>query len=183
LRRFLAAREIEPAERERLLKQVFAELGTNQTLVLESVASATDTNAPMAVPGAALTARAGQLPVAKAPATTARINLPAPERKGARELMTTVAKHSSAAKPLPRPETPLAPDGAPLTPDQIEAQIISAIQVSESEQRDLIKQRAEAVLSFILQSGKITADRLFIVTPKAAGASAKGQSRVNLSLS
>jgi hypothetical protein len=38
------------------------------------------------------------------------------------------------------------------------------------------------VQAFILQSGKVTAERLFIVTPKSTGASAKGQSRVNLSL-
>jgi len=94
-----------------------------------------------------------------------------------------VAKRSSTAKPPPRPEIPLAPDGAPLTPDQIEARLISAIEVSDDEQRDLTKQRAQAVQSFILQIGKVTADRLFIVTPKPAGASAKGQSRVNLSLS
>jgi len=54
--------------------------------------------------------------------------------------------------------------------------------VSEAEQRDLAKQRAQAVQAFLLQSGKITAERLFIVTPKSTGASAKGQSRVNLSL-
>jgi hypothetical protein len=54
--------------------------------------------------------------------------------------------------------------------------------VSENEQRDLIKQRALAVQAFILQSGKVTADRLFIITPKSTGASAKGQSRVDLSL-
>ena len=36
---------------------------------------------------------------------------------------------------------------------------------------------------WILQSGKVTADRLFIIAPKSLGAPAKGQSRVNLSLS
>jgi hypothetical protein len=46
----------------------------------------------------------------------------------------------------------------------------------------LIKQRALTVQGFILQSGKVTADRLFIVTPKSTGVLAKGQSRVNLSL-
>ena len=74
-------------------------------------------------------------------------------------------------------------DAAPLTPDQIEARLISAIEVSRDEQRELIKQRAQAVQSFILQDGKVTAERLFIVTPKSAGAAAKGESRVNLSLS
>ena len=97
--------------------------------------------------------------------------------------MTTAAKSSSTDQTaLPCSSSRLAPDGAPLTLDQIEARLVSVIQVSENEQRDLIKQRAQAVQSFILQSGKVTADRLFIVTPKSTGASAKGQSRVNLSL-
>jgi hypothetical protein len=110
------------------------------------------------------------------------MSLPTSGRKGAGDLIKTVAKRSSTANP-PRTEIPLAPDGAPLTPDQIEARLISAIEVSEDEQRDLIKQRAQAVQSFILQGGKVTAERLFIVTPKSAGTAAKGQCRVNLSLS
>jgi hypothetical protein len=96
--------------------------------------------------------------------------------------MTTGAKRPAAATPASRAQPPAAPDGAPLTLDQIEARLVSFIQVSENEQRDLIKQRALAVQAFILQSGKVTAERLFIVTPKSTGASAKGQSRVNLSL-
>jgi hypothetical protein len=177
----LAALELEPAERERLLKLVMTTLGTNQPLVLESVATA-DTNAAAAIPVTALTGQVGQSPAAKEPATTARMSLPTSGRKGAGDLIKTVAKRPSTAKPL-RMAIPLAPDGAPLTPDQIEARLVSAIEVSDSEQRDLIKQRAQAVQSFILQSGKVTAERLFIVTPKSAEAAAKGQSRVNLSLS
>ena len=38
----LEALQLEPAERERLLKQVFTELGTNQTLVLQAAAAAPD---------------------------------------------------------------------------------------------------------------------------------------------
>ena len=44
-------------------------------------------------------------------------------------------------------------------------------------------QEACAMQSFILQSGQVTANRLFIVTPKSTGPSVKRQSRVNLSLS
>ena len=62
----LAALQLEPAERERLLKQVFAELGTNQTLVLEAVAATTDTNTAAAVSETTLAAQAGQTPAAKA---------------------------------------------------------------------------------------------------------------------
>jgi hypothetical protein len=178
----LAALQLEPAERERLLKQVFTGLGTNETLVLEAVAAGTDTNALAGVPVAAMTRQGGQSPAAKVPGKTGRTNPAASGSKGARELMTTGAKRPAAATPASRAQPPAAPDGAPLTLDQIEARLVSFIQVSENEQRDLIKQRALAVQAFILQSGKVTAERLFIVTPKSTGASAKGQSRVNLSL-
>jgi len=96
--------------------------------------------------------------------------------------MTTVAKRSSTAKPSSLAQLPVARDSAPLTFEAIEARLVSVIQASESEQRDLIKQRALSVQGFILQSGKVTADRLFIVTPKSTRVPAKGQSRVNLSL-
>ena len=69
-----------------------------------------------------------------------------------------------------------------MTPEQIEAKLVAAIQVSLDEQRDLIKQRAQAVQSAILKTGKVTPERLFIVAPKAAAAAAKGETRVNLSL-
>ena len=41
---------------------------------------------------------------------------------------------------------------------------------------------SKAVQSAILKTGKIAADRLFIIKPKAAGPSAKGGTRANLSL-
>ncbi|MGO8929415.1 MAG: DUF748 domain-containing protein [Limisphaerales bacterium] len=178
----LTALQLEPAERGRLLKHVFTELGTNQVLVLEAATAATDANTAAAVSVATLAGQGGQAATAKVPVKTAQKSLPASGRKGARDLMTTVAKRSSTAKSPSRTEIPLAANGAPLTLDQIEARLLSVIQVSENEQRDLIKQRAQAVQSWILQSGKVTADRLFIAMPKSTGVSAKGQSRVNLSL-
>jgi len=179
----LAALGLEPAERERLLRQVFAELGTNQTLVLEALVAVTETNTTAAVPVAALAGPGSQAPASTVPAKIAQIRPPAAGRKGARELMPTVAKQTSTAKPPAPAQPPTAPDGAPLTLEQIEARLLAVVQVSEDEQRGLIKDRAQAVQSFILQSGKVTAERLFIVTPKSTGATAKGQSRVNLSLS
>jgi len=69
-----------------------------------------------------------------------------------------------------------------LTPEQIEAKLVTAIEVSADDQRDLMRQRAQAVHSFILKTGSVTAERLLIVTPKPGGASAKGEARANLSL-
>jgi len=63
--------QLEPAERERLLKQVFTDLGTNQTLMLEAAAAATDTNAAASAFGAALEAQGRPSPAAKAAAKSA----------------------------------------------------------------------------------------------------------------
>ena len=178
----LTVLQLEAAERERLVKQAFTELGTNQALVLEATTAATGTNTAAAGPEPALAGKGGQSPAVKVPSKTGRMSTPASESKDARELMTTVAKRPSAARPASRAQLLAAPDGAPLALDQIEARLVSVIQVSENEERDLIKQRALAVQAFILQSGKVTAERLFIVTPKSTGASAKGRSRVDLSL-
>ena len=69
-------------------------------------------------------------------------------------------------QPLPRPSFQPLRSGAPLTPEQIEAKLVTAIEVSADDQRDLIKQRAQAVQSFILKTGNVAPERLFIVTPK-----------------
>jgi hypothetical protein len=178
----LAALQLEPAQRERLLKQSFTELGANQTLVVQAAALAADTNTAPALPAAQLAGPGGWAPAAKASDKPGRRRPAASEDKGAAGLITPVAKTSSTAKPPARPQLPTVPEGAPLTIEQIEARLVSAVKVSENEQGDLIKQRAEVVQSFILQGAQVTADRLFIVTPKSGAASAKGQSRVNLSL-
>ena len=178
----LAALQLEPAQRERLLKQALTVLGTNQTLAVQAVAASTDTNSPTAAPATTMTGQGGKPPAAKNVGKAVRKNPAATENRGSAGLLTTAAKNSSTAKPTAWVRLPVAPDGAPLTLDQIEARLVSAIQVSENEQRGLIKQRSQAVQALILQSGKVTADRLFIVTPKATGAATKGQSRVDLSL-
>jgi hypothetical protein len=142
--------QLEPAQRERLLKQVLADLGTNQTLVVQAPASAPETNIV-----AALSTNMPPAPVAP----------------------SAPAKKSASKRPLPT-----APDGTPLTVDQIQARLVTALEVSEDDRRGLIKQRAQAVQAAILKTGKVAADRLFIVTPKSPSATAKGESRVNLSL-
>ena len=83
--------------------------------------------------------------------------------------------------PSPSP-LPTGTSAAPATPLDIEAKLLSAIQVSEDEKRDLMKRRAEAVQTVILKDGKISADRLFIVTPKTAAQAGKGEAKANLSL-
>lgn len=177
------ALQLEPADRERLLKQVLTDLGTNQTLVLQVAAAAPITDSVAGVSGEPSAGQAAQPPASKVSGGTTRTNLPTSGRKGAKDLMTVAAKSSPTAKtPPPARPLPTAEDGSPLTPEQIEAKLAAAIQVSADEQRDLIKQRAQAVQASILKTGRVAPERLFIVTPKPAAAAAKGETRANLSL-
>ena len=175
--------QLEPAERERLLKQLLMDLGTNQTLVLQVPATAPDTNT-VAVPSAGpLAEQTPQAPAGKVPGSTAPTPLPASGSKGATSLVAAAAKSASKGKKAaPARLLPTAPGGAPLTPEQIEAKLVAAIQVSVDDQRELINQRAQAVQSSILKTGQVAAERLFIIAPKPAAASAAGEPRANLSL-
>jgi hypothetical protein len=176
--------QLEPAERERLLKQIYMQLGTNETLVLQPAALIPETNA--AAPASPSTLSAGQgsqAPAASVSARTARKSPAMSEVKGAKALMTVTAKVPGVRTTSSREtQPPPTPEGAPLTLEQIEAKLRSAIQVSEDEQRDLVRQRAQSVRSYILKTGQVGPERLFIVAPKSAGPSAKGDHRVNLSL-
>ena len=46
----------------------------------------------------------------------------------------------------------------------------------------LMQDRAKAVQAYLLSSGKVTAERLFLLAPKTPDASFKGDARVNLAL-
>jgi hypothetical protein len=83
------------------------------------------------------------------------------------------ASAASPARPLTRAELELA---------DMEDQLVRRIQVTADDFRDLMQQRANAVQAYLLKSQKVTADRLFIITPKSVDATTPGEDRVNLSL-
>jgi len=174
--------QLEPAERERLLKQVFMNLGTNQTLVLQVPASVPGTNTFTTVSAGPPVGQSLQAPASKVQGTPARTNRRTSGGNGAADLMAVATKRAPTKRKTSVRPLPTAPEGAPLTPEQIEAKVVAAIQVSADDQRDLIKQRAQAVQSYILKAGKVAPDRLFIITPKSVAGSAKGETRANLSL-
>jgi hypothetical protein len=45
-----------------------------------------------------------------------------------------------------------------------------------------MQQRANRVQAYLLQTGKVTGDRLYVTTPKSINGSFQGQDRVNMSL-
>jgi hypothetical protein len=74
-----------------------------------------------------------------------------------------------------------------LSPEQarildMKEQLLQSIQVTEDDLRDLMQARANRVQKYLLDTGKVTADRLFIIAPKPVNPAARGQSRANLSL-
>ena len=157
-------------------------LGTNQTLVLQVPASVPGTNTFTTVSAGPPVGQSLQAPASKVQGTPARTNRRTSGGNGAADLMAVATKRAPTKRKTSVRPLPTAPEGAPLTPEQIEAKVVAAIQVSADDQRDLIKQRAQAVQSYILKAGKVAPDRLFIITPKSVAGSAKGETRANLSL-
>jgi hypothetical protein len=71
---------------------------------------------------------------------------------------------------------------ADLTLADAEARIIETIEVTPDDFRVLMEARADRVQKYLLQTGRVGAERMFIVAPKPVDSSYQGQSRVVLSL-
>ena len=65
---------------------------------------------------------------------------------------------------------------------QMETELFARTTVTSEELQELKQARAQAVQRALLQTEKVTAERLFLIAPLPAAEGAKGESRVNLSL-
>jgi hypothetical protein len=81
--------------------------------------------------------------------------------------------------PLP---PPVAKAFADLTLADAEARIIETIEVTPDDFRALMQARADRVQKYLLQTGQVGAERMFIIAPKPVDPSYQGQSRADLSL-
>jgi len=72
--------------------------------------------------------------------------------------------------------------GADLPFADTEARIVETIEVTPDDFRALMQARADKVQKYLLQTGQVSAERMFIVAPKPVTPSYQGQSRVDLSL-
>ena len=64
----------------------------------------------------------------------------------------------------------------------MEDRLMKKIEITNDDFRELMQNRAKQVEEYLLQSGKVTADRLFITVPKIVDTNATGAARVNLTL-
>lgn len=99
------------------------------------------------------------------PAEPSRAGGPKPEEKGAAALMSEKRGHISARLPAA----------------DLEGQLLALIQLSESDFAGLAAQRAGRVKEFILQTGKVEPERVFLADKPVAAQTAKA-SRVYLHL-
>lgn len=159
--------KLDPKERNRLLKKLYKEkigrykpsvVSTNLSGGLGSAAAllATMPPPPETGHGAALLMRPKTETVAAGKV---------------KNTMTVAGKKPTA--PLTREELELA---------DMQDQLVEKIPITMDDLRDLMKARAARVQSYLLNTQKVTADRLFIIAPKAVDKTYKGESRVNLSL-
>jgi uncharacterized protein involved in outer membrane biogenesis len=86
------------------------------------------------------------------------------------------------AKQLSRLPPQVAKAFADHTFTDMEARIIETIEVTPDDFHALMQARADTVQNYLLQTGQVAAERLFIVAPKPVDTSLQGQSRVDLSL-
>jgi hypothetical protein len=64
----------------------------------------------------------------------------------------------------------------------MEAKLLELTEITPDDFKKLMDERATAVQSYLLQTGKVTPERLTIAAPKAVDASFQGSNRVNLTL-
>ena len=149
-------------------------------------------------PATNLPAAATALLPAKNPSAATRVakNVPTrfrfPYEHGATRMVDE--EHQNDAVPAPRrlAAPPPRENGQPpasalaMVPQTLQAdmenQLMQKIDITSDDFRQLMQARASQVEAYLLKSGKVTADRLFITAPKPIGPDFKGADRANLTL-
>jgi hypothetical protein len=119
-------------------------------------------------------------------------NWKSPFKHGAEQMRWLQHQNDIVVVPQPAPVAPGVATGKPAAPAPIvvaqsdlaamEEQLLQKIEITSDDYRQLMQDRASQVEGYLLKSGKVTADRLFITVPKPVGPNSKGEDRVNLTL-
>jgi ribosomal protein S11 len=92
------------------------------------------------------------------------------------ELTSTNAAPGSGLPPA-KPKTE-----AELVREELQRRLMEKSPATDDDLRELMQHRAETVQKFLLDTGRVTADRLFLVAPKPADPAVKGEARATFSL-
>lgn len=197
--RLLTAAYVEAFGPLPVLTNAVAEIpATNATLV-----AAPATNAPVAKP-----VEVAKKPEAKAEAKTkrrsteqlqggaAQMAFSERRKKAAESKNASNPVDAKAAKPVEASKATetvsspnvqstamaVAPAVPAITLAEMEAKLLERVKVEDGALRDLMQLRAQRVQGFLLKTEKVTAERLFIITPKPFDETYRGESKVNLLL-
>ena len=153
--------QIEPEERDRLLRAAFVEqFGTNIAGIIQTnLARLTATNQTAAAP------------------------LPKPKRS-LLQRVTGIFGGGSDGKSKAEKRLSKADRQAlgQATPELMEGLLVEKVTITDEEFRQLMTSRARWVQDWLARTGQVAGDRLLLVAPKAVDAAYRGESRVNLSL-
>jgi len=200
----LAEAQIPAPDFEHLLRNLYA-----QTIGTNSPAATPGQEAPSAATNATVTARAPATAI-PGPSGVEVFHLPPPHPSHSLLSLVLAAFRGSRTDagseppifpgdtPIPPANTraakPAAPSGWPadktvalaasstVSLAEMEAQLAKKVEITDDDLRELMRARAKQVQSLLLQSGKVGVERLFILAPKAADLSSKGEHRAKLSL-
>ena len=163
--------QIEPSDYERLLRRSYREtFNTEPERVLRQAREAVLAANPDAASAAALAALQSS-----------------GNTKGATQLMQTSSLAPvTNAKPERAPSSSASPVKPKIVQDpvleEMEQRLSSVSPASGDDLRDLIRQRCESVQKYLLETGKVTAERIFLIAPKPTDSADKGLSRATFSL-
>ncbi len=89
-------------------------------------------------------------------------------------------------EPLRKTESPDQSKGelpkGPVSPADMEAKVLELTEITPDDFKKLMDKRAAAVEGYLLQSGKVTPERVTVIAPKTVDASFQGSNRVDLTL-
>ncbi|MEO8429834.1 MAG: DUF748 domain-containing protein [Verrucomicrobiota bacterium] len=161
--------EVEPAEYERLLRAaVVKQFGTNLSDAVSALAAEKSTNQPPA--------RATAGPGKKQGLVRRIVGLLALHKKDSPAGAARRQAKADAALLKQNPEL------ATMPPEVMEILLASKTEVPADAFLKLMQDRAQAVQAELIKSGQVTAERLFLITPRPVSTNSQGQARVNLSL-
>ncbi len=160
--------KLAPPDYERLLRKMYKKtIGRYEPTPVE-------TNQPAGSAARSIAAQLAALPKADSSQreATRLMSRSEPAKPGVNSQQVKSAS-AQPAVPLTRTELELA---------DMREQLARKIEITSDDLRDLMQQRAAQVQAYLLKTGKVIADRLFLIAPKNVDDSFRGQDRVNLSL-
>ncbi len=165
--------QLDPAERERLVRKIYkARIGPYQPSVVNTNQSG-GVNPETARVAALLAALPPEERIEHGSILLRKEAAKAEKKKAAARSAANAATAAAPAVPLTRAQVELM---------DMEAQLAEKIEITNDDFRDLMQKRANQVQAFLLKTGKINGERLFVIAPKPFNEAFRGQDRANLSL-